>query len=32
MTYRREISVAIAIGALALVLAVAAPGYFSAEN
>jgi rhamnose transport system permease protein len=30
--YRREISVAIAIGALALVLAVAAPGYFSAEN
>src|SRR2546427_8220158 len=30
--YRREVSVAIAIGALALVLAVAAPGYFSAEN
>src|SRR5262249_10240909 len=30
--YRREISVAIAIGALALVLLVAAPGYFSAEN
>jgi len=30
--YRREISVAIAIGALALVLAVAAPGYFSGEN
>jgi rhamnose transport system permease protein len=30
--HRREISVAIAIGALALVLAVAAPGYFSAEN
>src|SRR6185436_11109208 len=30
--YRREISVVIAIVALALVLAVAAPGYFSAEN
>jgi rhamnose transport system permease protein len=30
--YRREISVAIAIAALGLVLAVAAPGYFSAEN
>jgi rhamnose transport system permease protein len=32
MAYRREISVAIAIGALAIVLAAAAPGYFSAEN
>jgi rhamnose transport system permease protein len=32
MTHRREISVAIAIGALAIVLAAAAPGYFSAEN
>ena len=30
--YRREMSVAIAIGGLALVLAAAAPGYFSAEN
>lgn len=30
--YRRERSVAIAIGALAGVLAIAAPGYFSAEN
>ena len=30
--HRREASVAIAIGALALVLAAAAPGYFSAEN
>jgi len=30
--HRREVSVALAIGALALVLAVAAPGYFSAEN
>src|SRR5438552_1080570 len=32
MRHQRELSVAIAIGALALVLAVAAPGYFSAEN
>jgi len=32
MTHRREISVAVAIGALAIVLAAAAPGYFSAEN
>jgi rhamnose transport system permease protein len=32
MVYRREISVAVAIGALAIVLAAAAPGYFSAEN
>src|SRR5499426_2440766 len=32
MTHRREISVATAIVALALVLAAAAPGYFSAEN
>ena len=32
MSHRREISVAIAIGALCLVLAVAAPGFFSAEN
>jgi len=31
-SHRREVSVALAIGALALVLAVAAPGYFSAEN
>ena len=31
-THRREMSVAAAIAALALVLAVAAPGYFSAEN
>src|SRR3954468_4338112 len=30
--YRREISVAIAIAALARVVAAAAPGYFSAEN
>jgi len=30
--YRREISVAAAAGALAIVLGVAAPGYFSAEN
>jgi len=30
--YRREISVAMAIGLLALVLAAAAPGYFSTEN
>jgi rhamnose transport system permease protein len=30
--YRREISVAIAIGALCLVLAVVAPGFFSREN
>ena len=30
--YRREISVAAATGALAIVLGVAAPGYFSAEN
>jgi len=30
--YGQEISVAIAIGALALVLAFAAPGYFSREN
>jgi rhamnose transport system permease protein len=30
--YRREISVAVAILALAAVLAVAAPGYFSGEN
>jgi rhamnose transport system permease protein len=30
--HRREISVAIAIAALAVVLAAAAPGYFSAEN
>src|SRR6267142_4359313 len=32
MTHSRELSVASAIAALALVLAVAAPGYFSAEN
>ena len=32
MTHSRELSVAAAITALALVLAVAAPGYFSAEN
>src|SRR5258705_13666441 len=31
-TQRREASVASAIGALALVLAVAAPGYFRADN
>ena len=31
-THRRELSVASAIAALALVMAVAAPGYFSAEN
>ena len=31
-THRREAAVASAIAALALVLAVAAPGYFSAEN
>jgi rhamnose transport system permease protein len=31
-THSRELSVASAIAALALVLAVAAPGYFSAEN
>jgi len=31
-THRRETAVASAIAALALVLAVAAPGYFSAEN
>src|SRR5438046_2557520 len=31
-THRREMSIACAIAALALVLAVAAPGYFSAEN
>ena len=31
-THRREASIACAIVALALVLAVAAPGYFSAEN
>ena len=31
-SHRREVSVALAIGALALVLSVAAPGYFSAEN
>ena len=30
--HTREVSVAIAIGVLALVLAAAAPGYFSAEN
>src|SRR5919204_4877218 len=30
--HRREVSVAIAIGVLALVLAIVAPGYFSAEN
>ena len=31
-SYRREISVLIAIGAIALVLAISAPGYFGAEN
>jgi rhamnose transport system permease protein len=30
--YGRELSVAVSIAALALVLAIAAPGYFSAEN
>src|SRR5437867_645652 len=29
---RRETSVAVAIGVLALLLAIAAPGYFAAEN
>ena len=32
MAHSRELSVAAAITVLALVLAVAAPGYFSAEN
>ena len=32
MRHQREMSAAIAIGALALVLAAVAPGYFSAEN
>jgi rhamnose transport system permease protein len=32
MTHRRELSVALAIVALGIVLAVAAPGYFSGEN
>ena len=32
MRHQREMSVAIAIGALALVLAAVAPGYFSPEN
>src|SRR4051812_38262519 len=32
MTYRREAAVAAAIVVLGLILAVAAPGYFSAEN
>ena len=32
MTYRRELSVAIAIIALAVVLSIAAPAYFSGEN
>jgi rhamnose transport system permease protein len=31
-THSREVAVAAAIGALALVLAIVAPGYFSAEN
>ena len=32
MSHRREVAVAAAIMGLGLVLAVAAPGYFSAEN
>jgi rhamnose transport system permease protein len=32
MKHQREISVAIAIGALAVLLAIAAPGYFAREN